>query len=860
MGIFIKFIYFIPNLGKCLCPPYNRRMAKYLSLQGIGRYAAVYLLYLGIAILITYPLITVMSTQMAGDNSGDAYETARHIWWYKHALQTGQPLFYQPLLAYPDGIPSMYLWAIPLRTFPGWLFAFFMPLPAAFNLMLLLRLALNGAAMCWTAYQFTCHRGAALVAGTIFLTFPAMQGHLLGAHVDLLALWAAPLYVWSLFQLVHHKGTEDTENTKNTEKQSEGTQYIVPLRAIMLSALLFVLSLLGSFVLLVYVLFPITAVFVLWRLKLRDWRGALHVVIAAAAGGVLSLIFVLPGVLELLSMPALHEGGSVRFSADLLAFASPSFFHPVYQSLGYNRQVLGINLIEGSGYLGIIAGALAVIGVWRAKTARWWLALACVAWVFSLGPLLNINGVPATLNIGGEYQTYIPLPWALFQALPVLDISRTPGRFNFVVGMCMAIMAAYGIVAAWEWMRRWTVSESLRRRISTAVALGILIAFIVFDYQSFFPLPTVQGDIPAAIAALGQRGDVRAVFNIPWDNLLVAKEALYLQTAHGLPLIAGQVTRQTPVDPAKLRVLQATLDRALLRDAGADVVIVHRAGLFDADSVLFNRAQQVLGTPIYQDARFAVFDVPPQTALPWWIGMDGVTHHNFAENPFYANETGWLVTYSVAMASSGGQSFIVSDQQITLALDGQPFATGSGWINTVLPIAQSGYHTVTVTGNALCVEGALCPTISIDIGDYQEQFFFTDQFDTSLLFDQGISLAGSYIWSIGHFHSVDIFLWWQFSQPIPENSVRFVHVVDENGEKIAQSDETLSADIAERSERISLAFPSDWAPYEVAGTYRVYVGWYTYPDLTRFPILSGGADERAQDGLAYIGSFTLESP
>ena len=80
-----------------------------LSSQRLWRYVAVYLFYLALAILITYPLVTVMSTQLAGDGTSDAYEYVRHVWWYRHALQTGQPLFFQSVLAYPNGIPSMYL-------------------------------------------------------------------------------------------------------------------------------------------------------------------------------------------------------------------------------------------------------------------------------------------------------------------------------------------------------------------------------------------------------------------------------------------------------------------------------------------------------------------------------------------------------------------------------------------------------------------------------------------------------------------------------------------------------------------------------------------------------------------------------
>ncbi|MFN8375665.1 MAG: hypothetical protein U0694_22695 [Anaerolineae bacterium] len=191
----------------------------------------------------------------------------------------------------------------------------------------------------------------------------------------------------------------------------------------------------------------------------------------------------LPAILELLNTLRCAKAAVCVGSADLLAALSPSFFNPLYQNLGYNRQVLGINLIEGSGYLGIVAGLLALIGIWRMKAARWWLALAFVAWVFSLGPLLNLNAAPVTLTVGDEYSTYVPLPWALFQSLPVLNISRTPGRFNFVVGLCMAMMAAYGVAS----LPTFPVVKRLSDQRWAKGALFVVLALILFGLSILFP-------------------------------------------------------------------------------------------------------------------------------------------------------------------------------------------------------------------------------------------------------------------------------------------------------------------------------------------------------------------------------------
>src|SRR5690606_16481121 len=106
--------------------------------RSLPLHLAIYGFYLLVAVVVTYPLITQLNSSLAGFVYGDAYEMAHHIWWFKHALQTGQNPFFQSLLAYPDGIEAVTLWANPLQSFPAWLLAFALPLPATINLQILL--------------------------------------------------------------------------------------------------------------------------------------------------------------------------------------------------------------------------------------------------------------------------------------------------------------------------------------------------------------------------------------------------------------------------------------------------------------------------------------------------------------------------------------------------------------------------------------------------------------------------------------------------------------------------------------------------------------------------------------------------
>jgi hypothetical protein len=96
-------------------------------------------------------------------------------------------------------------------------------------------------------------------------------------------------------------------------------------------------------------------------------------------------------------------------------------------------------------------------------------------------------------------------------------------------------------------------------------------------------------------------------------------------------------------------------------------------------------------------------------------------------------------------------------------------------------------------------------------------------------------------------------LWWVLAAPRQETDIRFVHIVDSSGQLIAQDDRALGQQAAggQWLEQVVITLPEDLP----AGEYRVFTGWYTYPELLRFPVLS--PVEGAADGLALIARFDL---
>ena len=86
-------------------------------------------------------------------------------------------------------------------------------------------------------------------------------------------------------------------------------------------------------------------------------------------------------------------------------------------------------------------------------------------------------------------------------------------------------------------------------------------------------------------------------------------------------------------------------------------------------------------------------------------------------------------------------------------------------------------------------------------------------------------------------------LHWDFAQGRDDFDVRFVHLLDAGGQLVAQSDETLGLLPAgsQRSERVALTLPVALPP----GSYRVLLGWYRYPQITRLPLLEPADSGRA---------------
>ena len=767
---------------------------------------AAYLFYLICAAAITWPLVAQMETHLAGIQFGDSAERAHHVWWLVHALRTGQPLFWLPNLGWPDGMAGITLVGHPLQHVPAALLALFLPLLLADNLSLLLQIALMGLAM----YALGLHlargsRIAALLGGLVFMAAPTFQAHLGDGHNIHHSLAFAPLFVLALLRM------------RGATGRSRRRWFVA-------GCLSFALVSGGHALNAIHMMIPLLAVLLLRGLLRRDWQDLAQLALVSLSGAALQFLILLPVFGETLGHQAYTAaGGDVAFSLDLLSIVTPSHFHPLYGQMEFSMSVLGARPAERSSWIGFIPGALALLALARGR-GRIWLGLALLSWVLALGPLLKLLGDPVTVLVDGR-ASYMTMPQVFFEGLPVLNIDRSPGRFSFALALAIACLATIGM-ALLAANRRL---QGGRRRLVVAAAL---LALVLFDYQWYWPLPTFDASIPAEIAALGQRPGLRAVLNVPGDFRPSRNAAMWLQTAHGLPIFGGQVTRRSPANPARLGLLKETMDPALLRAAGADVVILH---LRYASQEQYELAEARLGPPIHLDENYAVYETPETDAGPVQFVPPEKSQRIRKEFqvPVYSPRTGWLDVSAEQMEGYRG---------LQVLLDSTPLQHWSSfWGNprtriVSLPLQADAWHMVTFAAVPRCWTVAnialTCPEVELENLNVE----VVPAPFVQARFAEGVELrAGSAPTQARAGGKLNVRLHWVLEQGRDEFDVRFIHVLDGEGKLVAQSDESPGALSAgsEFLERADLQLPGDLP----AGEYSVWLGWYRYPEIRRLPLI-----------------------
>jgi hypothetical protein len=418
----------LPPAGFGAAPNERKRMRSSLSSTQIGpRFdirtsastAAAYIVYQGIAIaFFGIPVLSDLShsyiaTPGAIDPSGYMWFL---VWWPYAVSHHLNPLFSDFMWA-PTGFNVMWAQSIPLPSLAIYPITRMYGPVTAWNILMLIAPALAALGVFIVCRHLTNSALPSFIGGYIFGFSPYFLGQLQG-HLSLMLLFPVPFAIYAVLLRLDRRLT--------------ATGLIAILAALMVVQFLCCNEILASSMVL-GMLVLVTAI-----LTMKDRRDALceiGVLTAIATG--FAAIFLSPFLFYAFFAGFPH--GSIYlprdFSSDLLGFVIPTetVVGGSISALRHftSRFVGGIS--EATRYVGIAFLLLIIVfGITSRRDPRKRIVVLAlvIAAVASLGPKLHIAGIKT-----------VPLPWALFTYLPLID-KALPARFTAYVFLALGIMTA----------------------------------------------------------------------------------------------------------------------------------------------------------------------------------------------------------------------------------------------------------------------------------------------------------------------------------------------------------------------------------------------------------------------------------
>lgn len=760
-----------------------------------------HLLILGVysllALVLTYPVVLHLTDQIAGFPGEDNLQWRWFLWWFKHSLLTLQipvtdlPLLYapletqQPLYAISIFTPAV---ALPLTLAGG---------PTlSFNLSFLISFVLTGYTTFLLTYHLTHHRLAGFIAGLIFAFYPARFGYATGTFLGQLTVYFLPLYVLGLWLLIR----------RATWRRAIWT-------AIVLACLGLTWPLHVAYGVVVFTLPALLYQaygWLRWPVSRANFK-----YLALAFGLALSLIagFYLPLLLSVLRGENRHlgQGDSVNFALDLLAFVSPSNYHPLLAPLhllpDYATRVLADrdDIQERLAYLGLLPVLLAGLGLVKFRRRTWgWLVIGLLMMILSLGPLLKFNGELYRFDIEG-YVGYIILPYAFLHSAPILNWSETLGRFNVATMLCLAVLAAYG---AGYLLGKWPASGW---RLGLT---GLISLLILLEYVTIFPFPTDPGSVPAFYYKLKQEGETtpQQIIDLPLAlDPSHNNTAMHYQTVHQQAMAGGHFIRK-PAGAAEMtlflnQLLSPPLEEPVFAwpEAQTRLALLNRFGFTKVvarpwlmtDPV--SQAQLAylatwLGAPRVE-GEVSVFEVPAgETTAPPLAGLLTGAGWQAGETGLQLNAPADLLLYAegepsqpidLQLAVSAGQP----DRYLALELDGRPvsrlyLSQETLAYNLPAPALRQA-HRLTFRPEETCQQ-ACNPVnfsrLALALAPPEER--------APVVFGDRLRLVRQEISSnvLAPGQPLLIYLYWQNQQRLQGDYSAFVHLMDPSGRLVAQAD------------------------------------------------------------------------
>jgi hypothetical protein len=556
-------------------------------------------LYLVLAMGLTWPLAIHLTTHIPGSAvwAFDESTFVWNMWWFKFSLLSlHQSPLHTNYIFYPLGIDLVLYTYNFFNAMLGLPLQMLLPLPLASNLVILFAYGMSGyGTYLLVLYLLARNRRrgsarahifvarlAAFIAGTSYAFAASHMIYAALGHYDMVTALAFPFYTLFLIKLLREPGYNNA----------------------ILAAVFAVFGLLAEMIFGVFLLF-ISLVLLFFELRTRQApqpasyvpSSLRHIVYRISPTGY-NLLRVAPRLAVLavtvavlwspVMVPILRAfaqgdfalagwGEGLKLSADLVGWFTPTALHPLFGAANWPAYLRAV--VEGKThfrdvntvFLGYGVLALAAIGaLTKWKQARVWVIGALIFAVFTLGPLLQINGQflfpfdNLLREQGLSQDVTFPMPFALLHYLPIIKANRVPNRFSVILSLTLAVLVGYG--AYWI-LSRVAGSKVVSSRVASSRVAGsrvadsrlagnlillpatLLLAFVLFDQVSV-PLPLTDARVPGPYAAIAAEPGDFAVLQLPlgWRNSFGTwgaerTQLQYYQSFHQKRMLAGNISR-----------------------------------------------------------------------------------------------------------------------------------------------------------------------------------------------------------------------------------------------------------------------------------------------------------------------------
>lgn len=520
-----------------------KKISDFINHRPLWVSAIVFLL---LALTLTYPLVFELSTSIYGQRS-DNLSTVWHLWyWTQYAPAAGSDAGL--VLNYPVGTNLEFRSTEWLSLGPTLLLAFITNEVVAFNLTVILSFFLSGWLMFLLLRKFTQSWAAPLLGGFVLMALPyhlAMSAY----HFSLMRIEVFPLLLLTLYQF--------------DQKQSWKEFLFVTLA---LAACAYMNPHYGVFAAIIIAIYFL----VFWTSR-RSWQSILQ---GLAIFG-LFLIATLPLYFDVSDRSAEADLLEARPFSQLFQYAARpvAYVVPYLSGAAWYQDALS-NLPMGLwheqalflGYLPILLALFGIVYLW--KTSRTYLSLMLligfVGFLFSLPPTINVFGadVPMPANF-------------LYSFLPLV---RTLSRFGLLVGLATAVLCGFGV---------HFLLKRLRQPALKPMIMAIAFLIVGFEFWGAVAAPRVATTTSPAYEWLKEQPDINAIAEYPLQaipefeshgelNLWQFYQDRLAQRIHQKPLFNGPAEGFFNSLKKELNRLDAPATAARLKWLGIETLLVHK--------------------------------------------------------------------------------------------------------------------------------------------------------------------------------------------------------------------------------------------------------------------------------------------